>query len=142
MAVVVDASVAAAWCLRDEQGSPQADVVMDLLSDEPGVVPGIFWHEIRNVLIVAERRGRIDPDVAEQHVNRLRILPLVTDHDQDDARTLALARRHALSSYDAAYIATAQRHGATIATLDAKLATAAAAEGSRQLCPRTECSKC
>ena len=62
-------------------------------------------------------------------MNRLRILPLVTDHDQDDARTLALARRHALSSYDVAYLETAKRRGATIATLDAKLATAAAAEG-------------
>ena len=87
MAVVVDASVAAAWCLRDEEGSARADVVMDRLSDETGVVPGIFWHEIRNVLIVAERRGRIDPDATEHHMNRLRILPLVTDHDQDDART-------------------------------------------------------
>ena len=129
MATVVDASVAAAWCLRDEDGSTQADVVMDRLSDEPGVVPGIFWHEMRNVLIVAERRGRIDPDAAERHMNRLRILPLVTDHDQDDARILALARRHALSSYDAAYLETAKRRGAMIATLDAKLATAAAAEG-------------
>lgn len=62
-------------------------------------------------------------------MNRLRLLPLVTDHDQDDARTLVLARRHALSSYDAAYLETAKRRGATIATLDAKLATAATAEG-------------
>ena len=129
MAVVVDASVAAAWCLRDEEGSALADVVMDRLSDETGIVPGIFWHEMRNVLLVAERRGRIDSDASEHHVNRIRILPLVTDHDQDDARTLALARRHALSSYDAAYLETAKRRGATIATLDAKLATAAAAEG-------------
>ena len=133
MAVVVDASVAAAWCLRDEEGSARADVVMDRLSDETGVVPGIFWHEIRNVLIVAERRGRIDPDATEHHVHRLRILPLVTDHDQDDARTLTLARGHALSSYDAAYLETAKRRGATIATLDAKLATAAAAEGIMNL---------
>ncbi len=76
--------------------------------------------EIRNVLIVAERRGRIDADATEHHVNRLRILPLVTDDDQDDARTLAFARRHALSSYDAAYLETAKRRGTTIATLDAK----------------------
>lgn len=102
---------------------------MDRLSDETAVVPGIFWHEMRNVLLVAERRGRISPDATERHLNRLRILPLVTDYDQDDAQNLALARRHALSSYDAAYLETAKRRGATIATLDAKLATAAAAEG-------------
>ena len=28
MAVVVDASVAAAWCLRDEQGTARADATM------------------------------------------------------------------------------------------------------------------
>lgn len=28
MAMVVDASVAVAWCLRDEEGSARADVVM------------------------------------------------------------------------------------------------------------------
>ncbi len=117
MAVVIDASVAAAWCLRDEKGSARADAVMDRLSDETGVVPGIFWHEMRNVLIVAERRGRIDAGATQHHVNRLRILPLVTDHDQDDARTLALARRYVLSSYDAAYLETAKRRGATIASV-------------------------
>lgn len=129
MAVVIDASLAAAWCFRDEEGTAQADVTMARLSAEAGIVPGIFWHEIRNVLIVAERRGRIGPQAAERHLSRLRILPLVTDDAQDDVRTLALSRRHALSAYDAAYLETAKRRGATVSTLDAKLAAAAAAEG-------------
>ena len=129
MAVVIDASLAAAWCFRDEEGTAQADVTMARLSAEAGIVPGIFWHEIRNVLIMAERRGRIGPQAAERHLGRLRILPLVTDDAQDDVRTLVLARRHALSAYDAAYLETAKRRRAMIATLDAKLATAATAEG-------------
>ena len=129
MAIVIDASLAVAWCMRDEEGSARADVTMARLSAETGVVPGIFWHEMRNVLVVAERRGRVESEAVERHLHRLRILPLVTDHDQDDARTVALARRHALSAYDAAYLETAKRRGAAIATLDVKLATAAVAEG-------------
>ena len=129
MAVVIDASLAAAWCFRDEEGTDQADATMARLSAEIGIVPGLFWHEIRNVLIVAERRGRIGPEAAERHLNRLRILPLVTDHEQDDAQTFALSRRHALSAYDAAYLETAKRRHATISTLDGKLVDAAAAEG-------------
>lgn len=129
MAVVVDASVAAAWCFRDEEGTAQADATMARLAAEIGIVPGIFWHEMRNVLIVAERRGRIGPEAAERHMERLRILPLVTDDEQDDAQTFALSRRHALSAYDAAYLETAKRRRATISTLDTKLGAAAVAEG-------------
>lgn len=73
--------------------------------------------------------GRIEPEAAERHLRRLRVLPLVTDHDQDDAETVTLARRHKLAAYDAAYLETAKRRGASLATLDTKLATAATAEG-------------
>ncbi len=45
------------------------------------------------------------------------------------AGSLCLARRHRLSGYDAAYLETALRRGAKLATLDRKLATAAAREG-------------
>ena len=128
-AVVVDASVAAASCLRDDEDTIAADAAMARISDETSFVPGIFWHEIRNVLLVAERRGRIEPEAAERHLRRLRMLPLVTDHDQDDAETVTLARRHKLAAYDAAYLETAKRRGASLATLDTKLATAATAEG-------------
>ena len=129
MALVIDASVAAAWCLRDDEDTAPADAAMARVSDERSVVPGIFWHEMRNVLIVAECRGRLDREAAERHLRRLRLLPLVTDHDQDDAETVTLARRHRLSAYDAAYLETAKRLGASIATLDVKLARAAATEG-------------
>lgn len=129
MAIVIDASVAAAWCLRDDEDTATADAAMARVADERSIVPGIFWHEMRNVLIVAERRGRIESEAAERHLRRLRLLPLVTDHDQDDVETVALSRRHQLSAYDAAYLETAKRRAASIATLDGKLARAAAAEG-------------
>ncbi len=129
MAVVIDASIALAWCLRDEKGSAKADAVMVRVSHEKSVVPGLFWHEVRNVLVTADRKGRIEAESAELHLNRLRSLPLATDDDQEDARILYFARRHRLSAYDAAYLETAKRLHAHFATLDKKLLSAAVIEG-------------
>lgn len=93
-------------------------------------MPGIFWHEMRNVLLVAERRGRIEPEAAERHLRRLRVLPLVTDHDQDDAETVTLARRHKLAAYDAAYLETAKRRGEVAPMTTGRLVQA----GRRAVC--------
>ena len=129
MAIVIDASVAIAWCLRDRDGTARADTVMDLASTETVIVPSLFWHEIRSVLVVAERKERIEADAVESHIERLRTLRFVTDDDQDDRQTVALALHYGLSGYDAAYLETAKRRGAKLATLDKKLAAAAAGEG-------------
>lgn len=129
MAVVVDASVAAAWCFRDEEGSDEAEKAIARLSSETGIVPGLFWHEMRNVLVVAERNDRLEASAVDRHLRRLRLLPLVTDDDQSDTDTVELARRHGLSGYDAAYLETAKRHGADLVTLDRRLANASVREG-------------
>ena len=129
MAVVIDASTAAAWCFRDDEDTGEADAAIARLSTETGIVPGLFWHEMRNVLIVAERRGRINAAAVGRHLHRLRTLPLITDNDQSDRETVALARRHSLSGYDAAYLETAKRHRAALVTLDGKLTTAFTNEG-------------
>ena len=42
---------------------------------------------------------------------------------------MALARKHGLSAYDAAYLETALRRGDGLATLDRELVNAAVAEG-------------
>ena len=89
MAIVIDASIAATWCFRYRTGTAEADEVMARVHNEPAIVPGLFWHEIRNVLVVAERKGRIDANTAETHLNRLRNLPLITDHNQNDSETIA-----------------------------------------------------
>ena len=128
MAIVVDASIAAAWCFPDEQADA-AERAFDDLPRSGGVVPGIFTYEIRNVLIVNERRGRIDQAGSARFLMRLRALRLLEDDAHDDDTVTALARKHGLSAYDAAYLETALRRGDTLATLDRDLARAAATEG-------------
>ena len=128
MAIVVDVSVAAAWCFPDEHADA-AERAFDELPRRGGVVPGIFRYEIRNVLVVNERRGRIDQAGSARFLMRLRDLRLLQDDAHDEDTVMALARKHGLSAYDAAYLETALRRGDSLATLDRVLANAAAAEG-------------
>jgi len=58
MAFVLDASVTITWAMRDES-HPLADLAALHLETEPAVVPAIWWYEIRNMLVVNERRQRI-----------------------------------------------------------------------------------
>lgn len=129
MAVVMDASIAIAWCVDDRSGTPDADGVVDQGQLEGILVPDLFWHEVRSALLVAERKGRIEVGTTDDHLKDLRSLSMQTDSDQGDSEVAALSRRHRLSGYDAAYLETAKRRRARLATLDKKLARAARDEG-------------
>ena len=133
MAIVLDASIAAAWCFPDEQAEA-AERVLDDLSRLGGVIPGTFSYEISNVLIVNERRGRIDQTESARFLMRLRSLRLMQDVAHDEDAVMALARKHGLSAYDAACLETALRRGDSLATLDKNLAKAAAVEGVDLIC--------
>ena len=128
MAIVIDVSIAAAWCFPDEQAAA-AERVLEDLPRLGGVIPWLFWYEIRNVLIVNERRARIDRTDSARFLIRLRDLRLLHDEAHDGDAMMALARGHSLSAYDAAYLETALRRGDSLATLDRALASAATAEG-------------
>lgn len=131
MAFVPDASVAAAWVLPDEE-AVLADVALDRLSEETAKVPGVFWDELRNLLLSAERRGRIDERHTEASIARLRRLPIHRADDADDREVMALARVHRLTAYDASYLALAVRECCALASLDRRLNEAAVAEGVAQ----------
>ncbi|MCY4027888.1 MAG: type II toxin-antitoxin system VapC family toxin [Acidobacteria bacterium] len=128
MAFVPDASVAAAWVLPDEEAT-LAELTLDRLGNETANVPGLFWHELRNLLLSAERRGRIDARHADVSITRLRRLPIRSSGGVDDRHVMALARDHRLTAYDASYLALAIRDGCALASLDRRLTEAAATEG-------------
>lgn len=128
MPFVLDASIAACWAFQDEE-HPHADMALVRIRIEEAVVPGIWWFEVRNILIVNERRKRITESDTENFLRNLARLPIGIDHFSDEAGVLRLARAHRLSVYDASYLELAQRHGAPLATLDRDLRDAAEAEG-------------
>jgi predicted nucleic acid-binding protein len=96
---------------------------------EEGVVPGLWWFEVRNILVVNERRRRITQANTATFLLNLSLLRLRVDQSPDENAVLRLARVHRLSVYDAACLELAQREGLALATLDADLRQAAASEG-------------
>ena len=127
-ALVLDASVAAAW-LFDDEDDARADAALGRITSDGAVVPQ-FWHlEVRSALLAAERRKRISKDEVEERLRFLLELPIKTDTELDLVAAFALARRRRLSFCDAVYLELALRCGGALATLDAALARAGVAEG-------------
>lgn len=127
MALVVDASIAAAWFLPDEQNDA-ADEVMARLAKSPGRAPSLFWFETRNLFVAAERRGRLKAGEAALSMAQLRLFPIVDEGSGNDRMIIALAARHGLSGYEASYLALALSEKLPLATLDENLAVAARVE--------------
>ena len=121
---MIDNSIVLAWCLADESHAV-ADGAMRAVIEDGAVVPGIWWYELRNALVVNERRGRLEPADTQATLTDLRELSIAIDRDHDEGTILNLARSHELSVYDAAYLEVAQRRGLPLATLDDRLRNAA-----------------
>jgi predicted nucleic acid-binding protein len=137
MAIVIDASMTMAWCFEDE-ASDDADAVLDRVGQEGAVVPSLWRLEVANVLLVAERRGRLTEAQATRFLTLLGQLPIeVAEAGGDTAALLGAARVSGLSAYDAAYLLLAEVLGAPLATFDAGLADAARAAGLTLLPQRT-----
>ena len=131
MACVLDSSVTLAWLLPDETNA-RSDAVRAAVEGGMDVwIPAHWWLEIGNGLLMAERRGRINSEQVAQALSLVNALPLEEDEEtaeQIPMRTLTLARKHSLTVYDAAYLELAQRRGASLATFDEQLLSAAAKE--------------
>ena len=128
---VLDCSIVMAWAFEDEADA-YAESVGDAMSDARAFVPSLWPVEVANCLLVGERRKRITEVKVLQFLAEVRTMPIVVD-EQTAPRawreTLALARTNQISVYDATYLELASRRGLPLATLDAKLKTAAAAVG-------------
>jgi predicted nucleic acid-binding protein len=127
MPFVVDASVVACWLLPDER-HPIAAAANRRIASDPAIAPALLWFELRNLLIVNERRGRLDADKTAHALRLVRALPITLDTDVEEDALMRLARVRRLTVYDAAYLELAQRRGLTLATLDVALINAALAE--------------
>lgn len=102
---------------------------MQRLLEDEALAPSIWSLEVRNIMIVSERRGRIDVADADTFLRDLDRLPIRLRHDTDLRTLVSLARKHQLTAYDAAYLELASRTSSTLATLDGSLARAAREEG-------------
>ena len=95
------------------------------MHDDEAIVPTHWWFEIRNTMLVGERRGRTTGKFTTFAIDRLSRMTIRHAPIPNDADIFALARQHQLTFYDAAYLELARREHFALATLDAKLAAAA-----------------
>jgi predicted nucleic acid-binding protein len=128
---VLDGSVTLAWLFHDEK-DPYADAIVARLPHLEMLVPRLWHLEVANVLLVGERRERCTLADTTTWLSFLSGLPVGVDPSTESrawSDTINLARQHGLSAYDAAYLELSLRAGVPLATLDAKLGTAAQAVG-------------
>jgi predicted nucleic acid-binding protein len=127
MSFVLDASVVMNWAFPDE--AEAASVALRLLRNDVALVPAIWWFEIRNVLLINERRQRISEADTRAFLGSLSEMNIEIDRSPDDLVIATLCRRHRISVYDTSYLELAARENIALATLDKKLAAAALSEG-------------
>ena len=124
---VIDNSVVMTWCFEDEI-SAYGDSILNRLSKATAVVPAVWPLEVVNVLLVAERRGRLTAADSGRFISLLLQLPIVVEQWHPEKimkEVLDVGRAQKLSSYDASYLSLAIAKGYPIATMDTNMLEAA-----------------
>jgi predicted nucleic acid-binding protein len=129
MSLVIDASMAVAWHVsrNDPSEAGIAQQAIHTVMTQGALIPGLWFVEVANALLTAERRQVSDRQATTQFLADLDALPITPDSRAPGTlRTdiLTLARRHDLTAYDASYIELALRAHVPLATFDRKLANA------------------
>lgn len=136
MRFVLDNSVVMRWLFADGSDADlnYASHVLDRLAvvDVHAIAPSVWVLEVANVIARAEAKAMLSEARSAEFLRLLDGLAVSIDRGTAEyalGTTLQLARRYALSAYDAAYLELALREGLPLATLDADLKRAAVAAG-------------
>jgi predicted nucleic acid-binding protein len=128
LSLVIDASILVAWFL-DEKSDPRVEAAFDMITRVETLAPSLFHYEIRNALLVSERRNRITEAMSAAFLRDLGLLPIRLEPAGDEGVLMTVTRKRKLTVYDAAYLELAKREALPLATLDRDLEKAAIAEG-------------
>jgi predicted nucleic acid-binding protein len=127
MSAVIDSSVALSWCFEDEASS-ESDALFERVRYDGAIVPALWHLELGNVLLQAEKRGRISAGDVALRLELIGELPISVDRETTSRawrEILTLARAERLTTYDATYLELALRRGLPLLTKDRDLASAA-----------------
>jgi predicted nucleic acid-binding protein len=122
--LVIDASVALKWRLRDEEATSQADALLDdfLAGKLELLTPTLFDYEIANALRVAVTRQRLSEQDAAAALADFAQYTIVRYDFTGIARlTFHVSGQYQRSAYDSAYLALAQAQGVWFFTGDKRL---------------------
>jgi predicted nucleic acid-binding protein len=125
VAFVVDNSVVIAWLVAG-QATPYTRQLSVRAEREVIHAPAIWPFELVNTLWIMQRRRLMRADQADAVLAQAHRLSIIVDLEPVAARSLLdWTRRAELTSYDAAYVELAARHGWPLATCDRQLQRAA-----------------
>ncbi len=128
--LVLDASTALGWMIDAPAPLVSLRALHLLQSGTIAVVPDLWYYEVSNALIMAERRGRATAQLVSAHVNDIeRLAAFLEVSPTTPSALVAAARQSGLTAYDAAYFELALRRNLPLATLDDKLRAAAQRAG-------------
>ena len=125
--MVIDASAVLSWMIADE-GDALAAEMARVVAITGAFAPVLLRWEVQSALLGAVRRGRLSPESCDAQLADLDELRIAVDGQivsLSHVRGVDLARTHALSAYDAAYLELAARLRRPLMTRDARLAAAA-----------------
>ncbi len=122
MTIVIDASVAVKWVLR-EAGSDAADGLLD----HDGLIAPVIWlAEAANALWRRARIGEITADEASERLHELQNAPVASVAIEPHLdRALRLANEIGHPIYDCLYLALALHQDTHVVTADRRFAAAA-----------------
>jgi predicted nucleic acid-binding protein len=135
-AFVADSSVGISWASESQSSPLTENLLRQVESGTPFVVPSLWFFEISNTLLVLMRRKRIAPEQwARARLDLIHLSPIVDEEGPRLAmgKIADLASEHTLSVYDATYLELALRRGLPLASRDTVLIKAAKASGVETL---------
>lgn len=133
---VLDASTTLAWLVRRVNADEDrlADKALRRIQGGGAIVPALWFPEVANGVLVAERRGGVAHATSASFMGLVEALPIDQDKMQPAslfANVLSLARSYGLTSYDAVYLELVLRTSGTLATFDGQLAEAVRSAGGK-----------
>lgn len=128
---ILDCSVAVAWCFEDET-SVYTESVLASLTKVNAIVPKLWYIEIANVLLMAQKRERINDNGIFHFLSLLEKLPIIDDKtDRTIIDLVMLSQKYQLTSYDGCYLNLCLQYNLPLATMDKKLISALQSAGGK-----------
>jgi predicted nucleic acid-binding protein len=128
--------MALAWLLKrkDLDEADLAGKCLDRVRATGAMVPALWYPEVANSLLLAERQRVIRIDESADFLSSMSIWEIMQDPfppAESQAQIMYLSRVFKLTAYDATYLELAMRRAAVLATFNRQLADAARAAGVR-----------
>ena len=124
---IVDASVGFSW-VHPGQATPETDHLLNEVADGATVVvPALWFFEMSNILLIAQRRRRLTAPQRKAALEKLTAMQLTVDEEgfrKAFGKISELAEKHGLTIYDATYLELALRRSLPLASRDEALRNA------------------